>query len=136
MNPRPLSACLFAEMLGTFILVLFGCGSVHVAVLTGDLVGLWQVAIVWGISIMIAIYSVGAVSGAHINPAITVGMAAWRLFPATRVVPYIVSQVAGAFAAAAVLYALFAPQLAAHEAAKGVKRGAPGSEITAMCYCE
>jgi glycerol uptake facilitator protein len=133
---RPLPICCFAEFFGTFLLVLLGCGSVHVAVLTGDLTGLWQVGIVWGIAIMGAIYGVGAVSGAHINPAITVGMAAWRMFPAGRVIPYIVAQVAGAFAAAAVLYALFAPYLAAHEAAKGVKRGEPGSEITAMCYCE
>ena len=133
---RPLSVCCFAEFLGTFLLVLLGCGSVHVAVLMGDLTGLWQVGIVWGIAIMAAIYSVGAVSGAHINPAITVGMAAWRLFPVGRVLPYIVAQVAGAFTAAAVLYALFAPSLAATEAAKGVKRGEAGSEITAMCYCE
>src|SRR5690606_5632744 len=136
MNPRPLSACLFAEMLGTFILVLFGCGSVHVAVLTGDLVGLWQVAIVWGISIMIAIYAVGAVSGAHINPAITVGLAAWRLFPAGRVLPYVAAQLAGAMLAAAALYTVHEPYLAAKETQKQVVRGEPGSEITAMCYGE
>ena len=133
---RPLSVCCFAEFLGTFLLVFLGCGAVHVAVLMGDLTGLWQVGIVWGIAIMAAIYSVGAVSGAHINPAITVGMAAWRLFPSGRVLPYIIAQVTGAFVAAAVLYVLFAPSLAATEAAKGVKRGDPGSEITAMCYCE
>lgn len=56
MIPRPLAACCLAETLGTFLLVFFGCGSVHVAVLIGDLAGLWQVGIVWGVSIMLAIY--------------------------------------------------------------------------------
>lgn len=136
MTIRPLSACCVAEFIGTFLLVFLGCGAVHVAVLTGDLTGLWQVGVVWGIAIMGAIYSVGAISGAHINPAITFGMAAWRLFPASRILPYVASQLAGAFVAAAALYALFQPQLAAKEAAKSVVRGELGSEITAMCYCE
>lgn len=136
MVPRPLLIALVAEVLGTFMLVLFGCGAVHVAVLTGDLVGLWQVGVVWGVAIMLAIYVVGPISGAHINPAITLAFASWRLFPASRVVPYIAAQFVGAFAAAALLYFLFSPLLVAKETAKGVVRGKPGSEITAMCYGE
>ena len=136
MVPRPLFIAVLAEVLGTFLLVLFGCGAVHVAVLTGDLVGLWQVGIVWGVAIMLAIYVVGPISGAHINPAITLAFALWRLFPASRVAPYIAAQFAGAFAAAALLYFLFSPLLVAKETAKGIVRGQPGSEITAMCYGE
>ena len=136
MNPRPLLASSLAETLGTFLLVFFGCGSVHIAVLTGDLAGLWQIGIVWGIAIMLAIYVVGPISGAHINPAITIGLAAGNLFPRRRVIPYICSQLIGAFLAAALLYALFQPFLLAKEQAKGVERGKPGSEITAMCYGE
>ena len=64
-GPPGLVACFVAELVGTFLLVFFGCGSVHVAVLTGELSGLWQVAITWGVSIMLAIYAVGPVSGAH-----------------------------------------------------------------------
>lgn len=136
MMHRSIPACMLAELLGTFLLVFFGCGSVHVAVLTGDLAGLWQVGIVWGLAIMVAIYTVGAISGAHINPAITLGLAGWRLFPWSRVVPYIGAQLLGAFAAAAVLFALWHPFLTAKENAKGVVRGEPGSVITAMCYGE
>jgi len=136
MIPRPLAATCLAEVLGTFLLVFFGCGSVHVAVLIGDLTGLWQVGIVWGLSIMLAIFVVGPISGAHINPAITLGLASWGLFPKRRVAPYIISQMAGAFAAAALLFALFQPYLVVKEQTKGVVRGEPGSEVTAMCYGE
>ncbi len=129
-------ACFVAEMLGTFLLVFFGLGSVHVAVLTGELQGLWQVGVVWGLSIMLAIYIVGSISGAHINPAITLGLAVWRLFPWTRVPVYIAAQLTGAILASAVLYVIFQPFLVAKEVQKQVVRGEPGSEITAMCYGE
>jgi glycerol uptake facilitator protein len=131
-----LAACFIAELAGTFLLVFFGCGSVHVAVLTGELSGLWQVAVTWGVSIMLAIYSVGPISGGHINPAITVGLAVWGLFPARRVAPYILAQLSGAFVAACVLFVLFQSFLDRKEQQKQVARGRPGSEITAMCYGE
>src|SRR5438105_14967067 len=92
-----LSKRCLAEVLGTFVLVFFGCGAVHTAVLTGAQAGLWQVAIVWGVAIMIAIYLFGGISGAYINPAITLAMAVWGGFPAARVLPYIASQLAGAY---------------------------------------
>lgn len=136
MVPRPLFATCFAEFLGTFMLVLFGCGSVHVAVLLDGLAGAWQVGMVWGTVIAVAIYVFGPISGAHINPAITVGLASWGLFPKSRVVPYVIAQVFGAFTAAAVLFFLFQPFLNDKEIRKGVTRGEPGSEITAMCYGE
>lgn len=128
-------ACL-AEVLGTFVLVFFGCGAVHAAVLTGAQAGLWQVAIVWGVAIMLAAYAVGAVSGAHINPAITMALAVWGRFAWQRVVPYVAAQLLGAFLAAAVLGFLWQPALAAKERALGVKRGLPASVLTASCYGE
>jgi glycerol uptake facilitator protein len=132
----PLAARCAAEALGTFLLVFLGCGAVHVAVLTGALSGLWQIAIVWALGVALAIHLVGAVSGAHINPAITVAFAAWGRFSWLDVVPYIVSQVAGAYVAAAALFFLFGPFLAEKERQKGVTRGEPGSVVTAMCYGE
>jgi len=125
-----------AEVLGTFLLVFFGCGAVHVAVLTGDLSGLGQVAMVWAIAIMLAIYCVGGISGAHINPAITLAFAVLGKFSWRDVPGYIASQVVGAFLAAAVLYGLFHPLLAEKERDKSITRGKAGSEITAMCYGE
>jgi glycerol uptake facilitator protein len=130
-----LTARCLAEVLGTFILVFFGLGAVHSAVLTGALSGLWQVAIVWGVAVMLAIYVVGAVSGAHINPAITVALAGWNRFPWRWVGPYVLSQTTGAFLAAAVLFAGYHPFLEAREKEKAA-RGEPGSELTAMCYGE
>lgn len=136
-RPTPsLGARCLAEVLGTFILVFFGCGAVHAAVLTSAQSGLWQVAIVWGVAIMLAIYVVGGISGAHINPAISIALALWNRFPRRLVLPYIGSQLVGAFAAAAVLFFLYRPQLAAKEHALKVERGRDGSEVTAMCYGE
>jgi glycerol uptake facilitator protein len=135
-KPHTLLACFLAELLGTFLLVLFGCGAVHSEVLADGLSGLWQVGIVWGIAIMLASYTIGPISGAHINPAITMGLAAWGLFPWRRVGVYVPAQLSGAFIAAAVLFALYHPLLREKEQVKKVVRGEPGSEITAMCYGE
>src|SRR5258708_7769426 len=125
-----------AECLGTFLLVFFGCGAVHAAVLTGAQSGLWQVAIVWGVAIMIAIYVCGGISGAHNKPAMTPALALWGDLPFRRVLPYIGSQLAGALFAAATLFIIYQPQLKAYEEALRVKRGQAGSETTAMCYGE
>jgi glycerol uptake facilitator protein len=134
-SPKLLYKC-FAELIGTYLLVLLGCGAVHCAVLTGSLIGLWQLAVVWGVAIMLAIYVVGAVSGAHINPAMTLAFAVRGRFSWRWVMPYIMAQLVGAFAAAATLFVLFGPFLAAREQEKHVVRGARGSEITAMCFGE
>lgn len=133
--PTFLHRCL-GEVVGTYLLVLFGCGAVHAAVLMGAQSGLWQIAIVWGVAIALAIYAVGALSGAHINPAMTIAFAAFGRFPKALVVPYVFSQLVGAFLAAAALYGLFSPYLAQREHEKQVVRGAPGSVVTAMCYGE
>jgi glycerol uptake facilitator protein len=135
MSPSLASRCL-AEVLGTFILVFFGCGAVHAAVLMNAHEGLWQVAIVWGVAIMIAVYVVGGISGAHINPAITLALATWGRFSPSLVLPYIASQLVGAALAAATLFVLYQPFLEARERDRNVQRGVRGSEITAMCYGE
>src|SRR5438874_5032364 len=109
-TPSLRARCL-AEVLGTFLLVFFGCGAVHTAVLTGAQSGLWQVAIVWGVAIMVAVYVVGGVSGAHINPAITITLAMWGRSSWATVIPYVFAQMVGAMAAATVLFALFSPYL-------------------------
>jgi glycerol uptake facilitator protein len=132
----PIGKVMIAESFGTFLLVLFGCGAVHTAVLMGAQTGLWQVAIVWGLAIMLAIFAVDAISGAHINPAITIAFACWGKHPWPRVFPYIVAQLCGAIFAALLLYTLFSGFLSAKENEKNVVRGEPGSIVTAMCYGE
>lgn len=124
------------ELFGTFLLVFFGCGSVCAAVLTEAQVGVFQVAIVWGLGIATAIYLTGALSGAHLNPAVTISMAAWTGFPKVRVAPYIAAQMMGAFLGAAVLYFVFGDALRSFEQASGIARGGPGSEATAMIFGE
>ncbi|NJK91380.1 MAG: aquaporin [Blastochloris sp.] len=127
---------LVGEFIGTFLLVFFGCGSVATAVTTGAQVGVFQVAIVWGLGIATAIYLTASLSGAHLNPAVTVSMAVFGAFPKARVLPYITTQMAGAFLASAVLYLIFASPLAAFEEKNGITRGQPGSEASAKVFGE
>ncbi len=131
-----LPAWVVGEFAGTFLLVFFGCGSVAAAVLTGAQVGIFQVAIVWGLGIATAIYLTGSLSGAHLNPAVTLSLATADGFPWRRVPGYLALQCLGAFAASAVLYVVFAGPLRAFEAAQGIVRGTPGSEASAMIFGE
>jgi glycerol uptake facilitator protein len=124
------------EFFGTFLLVFFGCGSVCAAVLTGAQVGIFQVAIVWGIGISTAIYLTGSLSGAHLNPAVTLALAGWNGFPWKRVPGYVAAQGLGAFAASAVLYVAFSGPLRLFEASHGIVRGQAGSEASAMVFGE
>jgi aquaporin Z len=100
--PETLARRLGAEFLGTFVLVFVGCGT---AVLDAgnkgiDLLG---VAIAFGVAVTVMVYAVGAVSGGHFNPAVTVGLAVARRFPWSDVVAYVVTQVVAAIVAALVL---------------------------------
>lgn len=131
-----LPAWVLGEFLGTFLLVFFGCGSVAAAVLTGAQVGIFQVAIVWGVGIAVAIHVTSALSGAHLNPAVTCGLALAGEFAPRRIAGYVLVQFIGAFAGAAVLHVLFAGPLRAFEATHGITRGAAGSEASAMIYGE
>jgi glycerol uptake facilitator protein len=129
-------AWLIGEFVGTFLLVFFGCGSVCAAVTTGAQVGVFQVAIVWGLGIATAIYLTAALSGAHLNPAVTISLAVWSGFPKRRVPGYIMTQMAAAFVSAAVLYLIFGGAIAGFEAKNHIVRGAPGSEASAMIFGE
>ncbi len=124
------------ECLGTFLLVFFGCGSVASAVLTGAQVGVFQVAIVWGIAIATAIYLTGSLSGAHLNPAITLAFATWTDFQWAKVPRYLAAQCVGAAIASLALYGIFHGMLESYESAHAIVRGAPGSEATAMIFGE
>jgi len=90
----------FAEMLGTFALVLFGCGS---AVLAGDKIGFFGISFAFGLTVLFMVYAIGPISGCHINPAITLAMLATGKIKGRDALAYMVVQFVGAFAAAAVL---------------------------------
>ena len=130
-------ACI-AETLGTFLLVLFGTGSVAAAVYTGAQVGLWQVAAVWGFGITLAIYVTGAVSGAHLNPAVSLAFALFRRdqFPISRLFAYWLAQLIGAVLAGIAVLVIFGPFIVEFEAMNGIVRGADGSEKSAMAFGE
>ena len=100
-----MSKRLAAEFFGTFWLVLGGCGSAVLAAAFPDLgIGFAGVALAFGLTVLTMVYAVGHISGGHFNPAVTVGLCAGGSFPARDVVPYVVIQVIGGIAAAAVLY--------------------------------
>jgi glycerol uptake facilitator protein len=124
------------EFFGTFLLVFFGCGSVCAAVLTGAQASVFQVAIVWGLGIATAIYLTADLSGAHLNPAVTLSLAVWSDFPKRRVAAYVSAQLLGAFAGAAVLYFIFGDALVTFEKVNHLIRGQPGSEASAMVFGE
>jgi glycerol uptake facilitator protein len=124
------------EFMGTFILVLFGCGSVAVATLFEAHSGLFQIALVWGIACSLAIYATRNLSCAHLNPAVTIAMAASGRMDPHKVPAYIAAQLFGAFAAGLVVYVLFAPSIAACESANGIVRGTCESVKTAKIFGE
>jgi glycerol uptake facilitator protein len=106
-----LLAELVAEFLGTLVLILFGNGVVAMVQLfghglPGEIVngGYTNVTVAWGLGVTMGIYIAGRISGAHLNPAVTVALAAWRGFPWRKVLPYCVAQVAGAFVAAGLVF--------------------------------
>lgn len=124
-----------AEALGTFVIVFFGCGAVHAAVFAEAFQGLFQVAAVWGLAVGLAIACTGHVSGAHLNPAVTVALACRRGFAPKMVVPYVTAQFLGAILAAVALHLLYSPLISAVEE-RGIRRGEPESVAHASAYGE
>lgn len=96
-----------AEFIGVFMLVFAGCGAIMIDALTGGAISHVGVSLTFGLVVMVMIYAVGHISGAHFNPAVTIAFTAARHFPVKNAAGYIVAQVAGALAAAALLRLLF-----------------------------
>ncbi len=103
----PLTNRLAAEFLGTFWLVLGGCGSaVLAAAFPGVGIGLLGVSLAFGLTVLTMAFAIGHISGCHLNPAVSVGLVVGGRFKASELIPYIISQVLGAIAAAGVLYVI------------------------------
>lgn len=115
MGPRKYAA----EAIGTFWLTFGGCGSAVIAAAFPQVgIGLLGVSFAFGLTVMTMAYSIGHVSGCHLNPAVTIGLAAGGRFPAGQIVPYVIAQVIGAVIGAALLY-LIASGAAGFDVAKG-----------------
>jgi aquaporin Z len=96
-----------AEFLGTFWLVLGGCGSAVLAAAFPQVgIGLLGVSLAFGLTVLTMAYAIGHISGCHLNPAVSVGLWAGGRFPSNQLLPYVVAQVLGAIAAGAVLYVI------------------------------
>jgi aquaporin Z len=96
-----------AEAIGTFWLTFAGCGSAVIAAGFPQVgIGLLGVSLAFGLTVVTMAYAVGHISGGHFNPAVTVGLAAGGRFPASQIPPYVIAQVVGGIAAAALLYVI------------------------------
>src|SRR5439155_18188971 len=108
-----------AEAIGTFWLTFAGCGSAVIAAGFPQVgIGLVGVSFAFGLTMVTMAYAIGHVSGCHLNPAVTVGLAAGGRFPTGQIAPYVIAQVIGAVIAAAVLY-LIASGAPGFDVAKG-----------------
>src|SRR5581483_5609973 len=103
----PLSKRAIAEFLGTFWLVFGGCGAAVLAAAFPNLgIGFLGVALAFGLTLLTMFYAIGHISGSHINPAVSIGLATARRFPASELPAYIIAQVLGGILAAGILYAI------------------------------
>ncbi|MDY0165799.1 MAG: MIP/aquaporin family protein [Thermoguttaceae bacterium] len=127
---------LIGEGIGTFLLVLFGCGSVAVAILFGAHQGLMQIALAWGIGVTLAIYLTRHLSCAHLNPAVSVAMAVSGRMQYRKLPGYLGAQFVGAVLAGLAIYLLFGPSITAYESAHQIVRGSAESVRTAMMFGE
>ena len=124
MSRPPLAPALVAEFLGTAILVLLGDGVVASVVLMNKHADWIVITTGWGLAVALAVYVTGRVGGGHLNPAVTLALASRGEFPASRVVPYWVAQVAGGMAGAVLVYLDYYWAFLDFEASRGITRGA------------
>src|SRR6478736_6732904 len=117
-----------AEFFGTFILIAFGVGVVAQTVLSKNAAGsTLSINIAWGLAVTLGVYASAGVSGAHLNPAVTIALAVHRAFPWSKVAPYTIAQVAGAFAGAALVYGTYREALGAFDGGMRMVEGATGT---------
>jgi len=127
-----------AELLGTFWLVLGGCGSAVLAAAFPQLgIGFAGVALAFGLTVLTMAFALGPISGCHLNPAVSVGLVMGGRFKAAELVPYILAQVIGAIAAAALLYCIASGkagfELSSGLAANGYAEHSPGGYALGAC---
>jgi len=112
-----------AEFLGTGLIIFFGAGCVAAMKLAGASFGQWEISVIWGLGVAMAVYMTAAISGAHLNPAITIALWLFACFDGRKVAPYILAQFAGAFCAAALVYGLYYNLFFVYEQGHNMVRG-------------
>src|SRR4029453_5836760 len=123
-----LSRELLAEFFGTFILIVFGVGVVAQVVLSKGAAGsTLSINIAWGLAVTMGCYVAAGVTGAHLNPAVTLSLAVHRKFAGGKVLPYSIAQIAGAFVASAVVYVVYREALTAYDGGVRQVLGAQGT---------
>jgi glycerol uptake facilitator protein len=123
-NTAPtLRAQCLAEFLGTALLIFFGTGCVAAMKVAGAGFGLWEISIVWGIGVSMGIYLTAGISGAHLNPAVSIALWLFAGFERRKVPFYILAQVLGAFCSAALVYTLYSNLFFDFEQSHGMVRG-------------
>ena len=127
---------MLAEAIGTGIIVHLGCGTVCSALYKSAHTGLFQIAAVWGLAVTLAIYCTGGISGAHLNPAMTLSFCLLRGFPARKLPWYILAQLCGAMTAAGANYLLYAADIAKFESLNNIVRGTAESYTSASAFGE
>ena len=126
--PRGVLREMLAEFFGTFILIVFGVGVVAQVVLSKNTAGTYfSINIAWGLAVMMGCYVSAGVTGAHLNPAVTLALAVHRKFPWGKVLPYSLAQIAGAFVASAVVYLTYREALTAFDGGVRQVAGAQGT---------
>ena len=126
---RGYSRELLAEFFGTFILIVFGVGVVAQVVLSRGTAGSFlSINIAWGLAVTMGCYVSAGVTGAHLNPAVTLALAAHRHFPWGKVLPYALAQIAGAFVASAVVFVTYHEALTAFDGGVRQVLGAQGPQ--------
>lgn len=134
----PLSKRAIAEFIGTFWLVFGGCGSAVLAAAFPNLgIGFVGVALAFGLTVLTMAYAIGHISGCHLNPAVSVGLVVGKRFPASNLLAYVIAQLAGGIAGAAVLYVIASGKagfdLAAGFASNGYAAHSPGGYSMTAC---
>ncbi|MEA9390226.1 MIP/aquaporin family protein [Acerihabitans sp. TG2] len=123
-----------AEFLGTGLFMFFGTSVLCAAKVAGASFGLWEICVVWGLGIALAVYLTAGISGAHLNPAVTIALCMFANFNAKKVVPYILAQTAGAFFGAALTYLLYHNMFDIYEQAHQMVRGSQASLYLASIF--
>jgi glycerol uptake facilitator protein len=122
------------ETIGVFIIVFFGCGLLHSAILHNQVSGVFQASVGWGFAVALAVWMGGALSGAHYNPAVTIALAWRRGFPWSQVLPYIVAQIVGGFLGAVALGTIYSTDITAFAAANNIVKTDANGLLLALMY--